>query len=213
MTHLQELLKSAGGAIGGQPSQDATRSLSALGPRQQELVQLLEARNGFFAFENALHVLPISSSANPRIELQKFNFPSGWKAAYWDGCCEDILFFAINLFGILYGIQGSAIVRFDNETGNVSPMAANIDEWAGLALNADEIGWSFGSRWQRDNRPLDEGQRLMPYPPFVAGGSLTVSHFKAVSIEDLLGFYGSFATQIREIPDGGQIKVVIKRPH
>ena len=52
---------------------------SAAGPLAGELQALLQVRNGFYAFSNALHVFP-SVSSDLSWGLEDWNMPGLWKA-------------------------------------------------------------------------------------------------------------------------------------
>ena len=51
---------------------------------------------------------------------------------------------------------------------------------------------------------LAPGQLLSVYPPFIAATDEKRS-YRAINVADRLGFLASFAEQIRNIPDGGEI--------
>src|SRR5690348_11185013 len=56
-----------------------------------ELFHMLEQKNGFYAFEYALHVLPLSSDTESGLE--GWNAESLWRNGYED-LAEGLLFFA-----------------------------------------------------------------------------------------------------------------------
>ena len=88
------------------------------GARFDELIELLSRRNGFYAFESALHIFPwvTVADANDIIGLQDGNAPNAWRKWYQD-LLDQIIFFAKDIFGVQFGIAGDDIVRFDPEAG------------------------------------------------------------------------------------------------
>ena len=84
--YVQKLINLASAALG---NSDQVKAPS-------QLKSILEARNGFYAFESALHVLP--SGGGDGITLEDWNAPSLWKDLY-PGLDADTLLFAADVFG------------------------------------------------------------------------------------------------------------------
>lgn len=64
--------------------------------RAEELLSLAAVKNGFYAFESALHVLPLSDESAP-MTVNRWNAEECWKRDY-GGAVLDCLFFAVNLY-------------------------------------------------------------------------------------------------------------------
>ncbi len=85
-----------------------------------DLEDLLNRRNGFYAFESALHVLPWESDGV--MDISRWNNAELWKAGY-DGAADGLLCFAENAFGDQFCLSELGIIRFDPETTATSLMA------------------------------------------------------------------------------------------
>ena len=97
-----------------------------------ELLELLNFKNGFYTFENALHVFGTGSDTKEP-DLRTWNEQSTWRNEY-DTLANDCIFFAEDIFGVQFCIFDDNIYIFDPETGDKSLFANNIEEWANLIL-------------------------------------------------------------------------------
>jgi hypothetical protein len=121
---------------------------SYAGARFAELLTMCERRNGFYAFESALFVLPISDT-HDGMTLQKWNAPDTWKYAY-DGAANDVVCFGQDVFGEQFGIHDERVVIFHSETGEIEVLSETIEEWACRLLTEYELltGYPIAHRWQ-----------------------------------------------------------------
>src|SRR4051812_6689365 len=106
MSALDRLLDISGPALIATVP-DAMPSLEALGPVGLELEGLLRRRNGFYAFESALHVFPFGREEGV-LDLETWNVASTWRDEYagqMDGC----LVFAEDTFGFPFCIESGAV--------------------------------------------------------------------------------------------------------
>jgi hypothetical protein len=199
--HLQKLLSVAGPPL----SLTAPDPLPADGQRSQELGDLLAARNGFFAFESALHLFPAGAPVAGH-DLVGWNAPSLWRSEYGD-MADALLFFGEDIFGGQFALRGQEIVTFDPETGAVNPMAATLDEWAGLLLDDYETvtGFPLAHQWQADHGALQPGVRLLPKLPFVLGGKYTVDNLYELDAVKGMRVRADVARQLRDLPDGAAV--------
>src|SRR5215470_17689790 len=114
MTHIEKLLSISSEALGEKPSA-LPRVLReyALG---EQLFQMLEQKNGFYAFEYALHVFPLTS--DPETGLEGWNAESLWRSGYED-LAEGLLFFAEDILQDQFCLskKESGLYRFHAETG------------------------------------------------------------------------------------------------
>jgi hypothetical protein len=174
--------------------------------RVQELGQLLSERNGFYAFESALHVFPAVTTGD-QIGLDLWNSESLWKLSYDKDLVENCLFFAEDIFGVQFCICGEYIWSFDPETGQKEPLANNLRAWADSILADYEAltGYPLAIEWQRLQGPLEHGKRLIPKVPFVLGGEYTVENLYALEAVRGMQLRGELARQIRNLPDGTRV--------
>jgi hypothetical protein len=204
---LSKLLSIGSPALAEAPGD---RGSGEAGNAGRELAEMLATRNGFFAFESALHVFP---SRAPRLQVDhaRMNGPdAAWRAIYWHGC-DGHAFFAADTFGCLFAIHGDAVVRFDPETGTSEPLAPSLEEWADRILSdaEGETGYPLARDWQVRHGLLPEGRRLVPKIPFIMGGAYAASNLYEADLIGSLEFRADVANQIRDVPDGGKIKLKV----
>src|SRR4051812_2019893 len=147
-------------------------------PLLDELYDLLLRRNGFLAFESALHVYP-SDPACPD-DIGRWNSADLWRGCYAD-LAAGAVFFAQDVFGEQFAITPEGVMRFDPETGDRRWMASTIAEWAkGILENhRQQTGWPAAHDWQTANGVLYRGRRLVPRKPFVLQGEYEIDNLVA----------------------------------
>jgi len=202
-TYLQRLLANASEPL-RQPSESRPGFLA--GDRGNELWSLLQTRNGFYAFENSLHVFP--SGGQDAHTLERWNAQTLWISHYRDltnGC----IFFAEDVFGGQFAVKSDAVHSFDPETGETEWLAADVEGWARAILDDYEVltGHPLAHAWQERYGALVPGQRLLPKTPFVAGGAFKLANLYAADAVQGMRLRGDLAQQIREVPDGSQILI------
>jgi hypothetical protein len=193
------------------PEQKAT-ILKLAGTLADELYNLLLRKNGFFAFESALHVFPlgISTSRNV-IDLETWNNSHLWRKGY-DEMASKGLFFAEDIFGSQFCIIDSTIHLFDPETGGTEEIAADIESWADALLRDFEFltGYPIAHDWQSLNGALPPDKRLLPKIPFVLGGEFSINNLYASDSVQGMRVRADMALQIRNLPDGGKVQLKIQ---
>jgi hypothetical protein len=186
--------------------------LTLAGDLSQELMQALHLKNGFYAFESALHFFPTGCSETC-IELESWNREDSWRKGYED-MALGYLFFAEDIFGVQFAISNrGGVHKFDPETGKAEDFAATIDEWATRILEdyEYETGYPLARQWQALHGPLPHGERLLPKIPFVLGGEYKVENLYAAPALKGMEFRADMWRQIRDLPDGSEIKINIVR--
>lgn len=207
MKKVEKLLRVAGPAI----CEDPPPTNEAESPPDvllwAQLRDLLNKRNGFYAFHSALHVFPAEASRRV-IGLAAWNSETLWRAEY-DEMVNDCWFFAEDLVGGQYCFYLGAIYKFDPETGNKSAVGGSIDEWCAAVLDnsEEETLWPLAEEWQHRNRPLSPGERLVPKVPFVLGGEFSSANLYAADAMKAMRFYAHLAKQIRDLPDGARVQL------
>jgi hypothetical protein len=206
---LEKLISISANSICRSSPELLSHFTSALLEPLTQLQYLLKERNGFYAFESALHVFP-SNCDGSIISVEKWNETNLWKASF--KCdLDDIIFFAEDIFGGQFGIKGSQIVKFEPEQGETSFFAENINGWA-LKLISDydyETGYPLAAEWQKLNGPILEGKRLLPKTPFILGGQYEVSNLYSADAIEGMRFRADLFNQIKDLPDGEDIKLDI----
>jgi hypothetical protein len=180
-----------------------------LGP---ELISILERKNGFYAFESALHVFPLASEPVPGATLAEWNSDTLWRKEYGD-LTAGLLFFAEDILQDQFCLSASGVLRFSAETGGTKLMADSLKNWVDIVLrNYDyETGWTFANRWQAENGPLPHGKRLMPKSPFFLGGSYTMENLWAGDAVEGMRFKADLAMQTRNLPDGAPVRIALEK--
>jgi hypothetical protein len=173
-----------------------------------ELFHMLEQKNGFYAFEFALHVFPLTS--DPGTGLEGWNAKSLWRHEYED-LAEGLLFFAENILQdqFCFSNEQIGVLRFRAETGQTVFMAESVEKWAGVILSnyESETGWPFLHKWQTKNGQLPLGKRLMPKIPFFMGGEYKIENLWAGNPLEGMRFKADLARQTRHFPDGSKVKL------
>jgi len=182
-------------------------SFTGCGPQlMKALSDALSCRNGFFAFEGALHVFP-SGKSTMSFCLEEWNSDSLWRAEY-GGLANGSLFFAEDAFGIQFCIRNNAVHSFDPETGNLEQISDSLDGWAAAILNDYEFmtGYPLAHQWQLSNGAIPSMHRLIPKVPFILGGEYSVSNLFSIRADAGMRFRGDLARQLRHAKPGTQVE-------
>ena len=169
-----------------------------------ELAELLQRKNGFYAYESALLVRPSRNMGAP-LGLCEWNAPALWGGSYARKI--DALFFAEDIFGVQFCIHDDAVSTFDPETGAFDELGQSIAEWTREVIENRDLrtGYPLAHEWQARNGALAPGERLLPKSPFVLGGKYEVENLcRSNDIKGML-FRASIANQIQNLPDGSQV--------
>lgn len=206
---LRKLVSIAGDPLGPPlrvEEADITEACGALG--EQLFVTLCE-KNGFYAFEAALHVFPVAQGSQLPGSLEEWNEPSVWKTSYGRLITQPLLCFAEDVFGGQFCLTDGGVLRFDPETGDVKSIALDLNAWAEIILNDYPLqtGYPLAHAWQLANGPLPAGTRLLPKKPFVIGGAFAVDNLFAMDAAPGMRLRGEIAQQIAALPDGTEIEI------
>ena len=173
---------------------------------KQELYDLLCLKNGFYAFESALHVRA-KGSEGPPVSLECWNKKELWIDTY-EVNKSEVFFFAEDLFGGQFGIFENKIVTFDPETAELEEIGSSLEEWSKQLLSDYNYltGYSLSHEWQQKYGGIPEGYRLIPRQLFVLGGAYDCENLLLVEEVKGMRSRGFFATQLAEIKDGEEIR-------
>ena len=177
-----------------------------------DLLKLLMLKNGFYAFESALHVFPVvKENWFNEQDLQRWNRPELWKDAYRrETVLHDATFFAEDVIGSQFGFMAGRIIRFDPETGETEDMCSSLEEWAEtvLADYDEQVGYQLAHEWQKQKGVLLQGNRLMPIVPLIAKeGRFKPDNFYQLEAAKCMLVRADLAVQLRSIPDGGSVMI------
>lgn len=205
MTRIDKLLSISSAPLAGPPGEfPKVLEPYVLG---REVYTLLEQKNGFYAFESALHVFPLSNKGEG---LERWNAEDLWRYEYKD-LVNGLLFFAEDVLQDQFCLstKEQGIYRFLAETGQTEFMAESFEQWADILL-ADfrgQTGWPLLEAWQTQHGKLSEGKRLMPKTPFFLGGSYSIDNLWAGDAVDGMKLKGDLATQTRSLPDQSRVRI------
>lgn len=173
----------------------------------RELIDLLGRKNGFYAFESALHVLPFSRALDP-MGLLAWNSNDLWRSNYGN-LAQGLLFFAEDAFGGQFALKNRGVYLFNPETADTEFMGECLDEWAEKILNDYNYhtGYSLAHEWQSLHGPLKPGSRLLPKMPFVVGGEFHVNNLRVTDAVEGMKRRAVIAKKIHDLPDGAKVKV------
>ncbi len=202
--YLNKLLSLSTPSLGADPAVISDDLVVNAGRFGLELAELLSARNGFYAFESALHVFPTGKTEH--ISLEQWNNPDLWIGHYGD-LVKDIFFFAEDIFGHQFCFYQDKICLFDAETAKLESFASNLEEWAQVLLDNYPVwtGHPLANQWQEKNGSLPFGFRLMPMTPFTCGGEFVVENLYPIKAVSGMRTRANLATQIANMTDDSTI--------
>src|SRR5579864_1280541 len=127
MTPVEELLSVSSEPLRTKP--DALPNIFEPCALGQELFEMLLQKNGFYAFESALHVFPITK--DPGSGVEGWNASELWRNEYKE-LAEGLLFFAEDVLQDQFclSMKQDGVFRFTAETGQTTILANSIKEWA-----------------------------------------------------------------------------------
>jgi hypothetical protein len=176
-----------------------------------ELYNILVRKNGFFAFESALHFFPLGlSELTDIIDLESWNSINLWRKNYIS-LPSECIFFAEDVFGCQFCIHKNMIQIFDPETGEFEELAPNFESWASALLEDYETltGYPIAHEWQKIHGILSLGKRLIPKIPFVLGGKFNIENLYLLDSIEGMNLRADIAQQIKYLPDGEQVSLKI----
>lgn len=235
--HLEKLLSISSVAICNSKPNPAAFFRDLGGGGIAPLIELLQTRNGFYAFERALHVLPsncvngevglgtehqlkrenilLSQDDQGRLmgwpmDLERWNMDVLWRNEF-GSTADGLLFFAEDVFGEQFALSGGKVWRFNPESGEREAIAHSLDEWAGkiLANYSLETGYQLAHEWQQEKGQLVEGHRLIPKVPFIMGGKYETDNLFALDAVKGMRYRADIWKQIKDLPDGATVQLKV----
>ena len=204
--HVEKLVSIGGNSIVASPPIFGARTLTMAGKHFPELSSMLHGKNGFYAFEAALHVFSAVDVLGT-MDIEEWNSETLWRRDYGD-LVTNHLFFAEDIFGGQYCIHGDKICFFDPETGETESVCDTLDLWAKSILEDYNYrtGFPLAHEWQSRHGALPSGSRLLPKVPFVCGGKFSVENLYLLDSVKGMRFRATLARQIKNLPNGAKIE-------
>jgi hypothetical protein len=123
---------------------------------------------------------------------------------------------ATNSFGnVIVRATDGAYWRICPEEWSCKQFALNADEFTAVSGEED-----FRTDWEMARLvelarlklgPLHKGECYCLKVPAVFGGSYEVTNMGTISLRELISFAGDMAEQIKDVPDGGELKIEVVR--
>ena len=205
---MKKLAGVGSGALGAAPS--IAQLARSFGDHAASLLApLLRLKNGFYAFESALHVFPDVTAGGER-GLLEWNATELWRGEY-AGMADGAVYFAEDVFGAQFCVREHAVCTFDPETGEFETIARDLDEWATAVLDEYSLltGFPLAHEWQTQHGMLPAGSRLVPKQPFVLGGEFALENLHALDAVKGMKFRADIAVQVRDLPDGASVELKV----
>ncbi|WP_394849771.1 hypothetical protein LZC95_20235 [Pendulispora brunnea] len=159
----------------------------------EALAWILSAKNGFYAFSNALHVHS-DTDTDEGVSVYEWNDPDGWQRSYGSLAPAGVCF-AEDVFGNQFVWHDNGILTFDAESGRQEAFAFTLEQWA-ERLCQDPNRWtgrSVAMAWQEERGALPRGYRLVPKVPFVRGREIPTAHLDIVPAAEAMKTRGARA--------------------
>lgn len=211
MRFLDKLLNVGGQAISTETPERVSLPVGAF---WDDFFRLVARKNGFYAFEGALHLFPSAKEGCMPVRL--WNSSELWRYTYNGLFSSEIHFFAEDAFGCQFGASGDAVYFLNAETGYLKMHSQCLEEWAEKLLKdyAVETGYPLAHEWQVKNGRIPGNCRLVPEVPFVLGGKFAVDNLIPVRSIQAMRYYGKLASDLAVRKDGEVIRfdpVVVRR--
>jgi hypothetical protein len=206
---IEKLVKLGGKPLSTEPALFDVEANVKVGARVDELREMLTKKNGFYAFESALHVFP-SKSTGSEVGLSEWNSTSVWRYAY-QGTADAALYFAEDVFGVQFALKDGGVFTFDPELGEFGFFAASLSQWATLILQNYELhsGYPLAHEWQKRHGAIPPGHRLIPKIPFCVGGEFSVENMHLLPSTKAMVMRADMAVQLKNAPDGTSVRLKI----
>ncbi len=158
--------------------------------------QLLQHRNGFFAFNGLLQLFGACTSP-PNHSILTWNDPTGWRGA-WGITLEGITFFGQSAFGDQFGYRQGKIVRLKALEGVIAVTHSTLDEWLQSALLDPETTLSQRAfdACVRDHGALPHGGHFAPTGPYNPDVGIDVATVTVVPTRDSMEMKAAAAANV-----------------
>jgi hypothetical protein len=174
-------------------------------PMVAELAPLLDCCDGFYAFNRALHVFPIGGPASG-LDLIQWNEAALWRNDFGD-LTEGMFFFAEDVFGAQFALHRGEIVRFSPETALHEHFAPDLTTWAERVISDPDstVGRAVAGWWERNERPIPFGKRLLPKVPLTDAGAHDPANLVECNAVEGMRYRAYIATRLKDLPRGTKV--------
>ena len=166
------------------------------------------SRGEMYAFSKSLRIFGLTNDSEAR-NILKWNNPDTWKSWY-KGFFTDVWSFAEDVFGFQYLFDRNGVVQLNIETGELQSLCKTFSEWIHLILKETKFytGYPIAERWNETHPDeiITGKLHLCPIIPFVCGGNYDMENLFLLDALKCLSLKADIARQIKDLPDGTQIK-------
>jgi hypothetical protein len=140
-----------------------------------------------------------------------WNDPIGWKREF-GAILPAGEIFAESFLGDQYVVVEELVSRWDPETGEAEPTGLSLSAWIERVRSdaADQQPVWLLEAWEQANGGLPVTHHLAPKVPFVLGGEFEVDNLCSVDAASDLAWRAQLALQIRDLPDGAEVKLHVR---
>lgn len=170
----------------------------------QELMRMLDKRNGFYTFLSAPHIYPLNGN---QVSSHTINHLFSW-TQYYAKENESIVVFGQDAFGCQFGFSGNCgYFRLELETGEREELGTTLEGFWDCILQdaAVHTGYPLAEQWQIKNGALPTHHRLCPIIPFFMGGQYATENLMAIHTIERIRLGIDIFHQTKNIPDGQQV--------
>ncbi|HEY4356642.1 MAG TPA: hypothetical protein VGN16_12905 [Acidobacteriaceae bacterium] len=175
-----------------------------------DLAAQLAIRNGYVALRGGLHVRGACLAPEWHSLRYAWEGPHALHLLFPEVRPSDIPI-AEDCFGDQFLIRDGEVIQLAGETGDIKPLGLNWEQFL-LRVQEDAVEFlalrSF-ERYLEQGGSLEPEQSLSVYPPFVAAED-NARTFRPVGRVGRISFLADFAEQIRTVPDGQRVGIVVK---
>ncbi len=187
------------------PSIDDTEILALL-PRN--LAGLLQQLNGFIQYGGGLHFRGACQKPTWHSIREAWLGEDAFHRLYPTVIPSDIPF-AEDCMGDQFLLRAEQVWKLSAETGEVESLGVSLGAFlrSAQANPVEYLSMEPLSQFEQEGGKLEPGQLLAAWPPFCVKQAAEGVHLAAIPADERHQFLADFARQIRDVPDGGEIKV------
>lgn len=177
------------------------------------LRDLLARANGYVAYDGGLHVRGACLAPAWHALREAWDGPDAYHRLYPALSARDIPF-AEDALGDQLLLRDDVVHRLSAETGELDSLGLDLADFD-AAVREDPVGvLSLAplERFLAEGGRLEPGQLLDVYPPFCMAPSEGVDvSLRAIAAADRKRWLASLARQIRTLPEGAAVEIVMGR--
>jgi hypothetical protein len=169
---------------------------------------LLERANGYVAYHGGLHVR--GACMKPRWHsLREAWFGQDAIHRLYPAVQESDVPFAEDALGDQFLLRDAVVHRLSAETGDVESLHVGLYDFD-QAVRSDPVDYLSLApleNYHLQGGTLAPGQLLSVFPPFVLRTDRSDSSYRAIDSLDRRRSLAALARQLRELPDGAQVRI------